>query len=85
MLLLIFLSVRSVLSFCFAGAIFDASDKATKTGFLFGIQRFNAKPEKTFELSALVDNISVADSFQLASSCKGMHFCYVCYKWFNIK
>ena len=52
----------------FTGSIFDVEDREAKTGFLFGITRYNSIPKKTFELRGFVEEIDIVDSFQLASA-----------------
>ena len=54
----------------FSGAIFDHEDKAAKTGFLYGITRFNTDREESFQLAVHLDVIDLADSFKLAESSK---------------
>ena len=53
-----------------SGAIFDWGDRAAKSGFLFGIHRFNTNPKEAFQLAVYIDVIDVSDSFKLASSSK---------------
>ena len=53
-----------------SGAIFDWGDRAAKSGFLFGIHRFNTNPDEAFQLAVYIDVIDVSDSFKLASSSK---------------
>ena len=58
----------------FTGSIFDVEDREAKTGFLFGITRYNSIPKKTFELRGFVEEIDIVDSFQLASASRFLFY-----------